>query len=235
METASILCQPDTECEFATVEIEAPSDDRSGLRADARRNRDRILRIAAKHFASHGIGASLEEIARAAEVGAGTLYRHFPSREALLAAALQERQAELLAASRQARKIGSADDALRDWLAALQNYLRTFNGLPAPVLAAVKERASPLALSCQTLITITGEFLARAQREGSARQSVTANDLFMSAIGIAWVLNRPDACGTTAEALGDLLAHGYLQGRDLPASDENPRTGPTSAGRNPNE
>ncbi len=63
------------------------SDDQSGLRADARRNRDRILKAAMQHFASHGIGASLEEIAKAAGVGAGTLYRHFPSREALLAAA----------------------------------------------------------------------------------------------------------------------------------------------------
>jgi AcrR family transcriptional regulator len=186
------------------------SGDRPGLRSDARRNRDRILDIAMQHFASHGIGASLEEIARAAGVGAGTLYRHFPSREALLAAALRDKQAELLARSEQARAIADPDAALGTWLEALQDYLRTFNGLPAPVLAAVKEQASPLALSCETMISITGEFLMLAQEHGHARRSVTANDLFLGMIGIAWVLNRAEACGTTRRALNEVFARGYL-------------------------
>lgn len=186
------------------------SEDRAVLRADARRNRDRILDIAIRHFSAHGVSASLEEIAREAGVGAGTLYRHYPSREALLAAALRDRQAELLAASREARDIPDADRALGRWLAALQDYLRTFNGLPAPVLAAVKERASPLALSCDTLVSITAEFLARAQRDGHARAGVTANDLFLATIGIAWVLNRAEACGTNPQALNEIFAHGYL-------------------------
>lgn len=186
------------------------SDAQSGLRADARRNRDRILKTATQHFASYGIGASLEEIARAAGVGAGTLYRHFPSREALLAAALQDQQAELLARAHRAREIADPDRALRAWLTALQDYLRTFNGLPAPVLAAVKERASPLSLSCENLVSITGEFLARAQDHGHARASVTANEMFLSALGIAWVLDRVDAYGTTRQELEDVFAHGYL-------------------------
>ena len=186
------------------------SEDRSNLRADARRNRDRILNIAVEHFASHGIGASLEEIAKSAGVGAGTLYRHFPSREALLAAALQDQQAQLLARSKEACEIADADRALGVWLEALQDYLRTFNGLPAPVLAAVKERASPLSLSCETLVSITGDFLTRAQRQGHARSTVTANELFLSALGIAWVLDRIDAYGTTRQALEEVFAHGYL-------------------------
>ncbi|MBU2147004.1 MAG: TetR/AcrR family transcriptional regulator; helix-turn-helix transcriptional regulator [Alphaproteobacteria bacterium] len=186
---------------------------RSGLRADARRNRDRVLQTAMRHFGLHGISASLDEIAREAGVGAGTLYRHFPSREALLAAALRDRQTELLAISRETRGIANADAALARWLQALQDYLRTFNGLPAPVLAAVKEQASPLALSCDTLVSITAEFLERAQREGNARATVTANDLFLGALGIAWVLNRADTCGTSLEALNTIFAHGYLDRR----------------------
>ncbi len=189
---------------------DALAADRSRLRADARRNRTRILHAAMRRFSSHGIGASLDEIAREAGVGAGTLYRHFPSREALLAAALQDRQAELLAISGEARGIADPDAALGAWLAALQDYLRTFNGLPAPVLAAVKQQASPLALSCEALVAITGEFLARAQDHGHARASVTASELFLTAIGIAWVLNQAEACGTTREALEKIFAHGYL-------------------------
>ncbi|HEY9216017.1 MAG TPA: helix-turn-helix domain-containing protein [Ancylobacter sp.] len=189
---------------------EVLSSDRPELRADARRNRDRILHTATRHFSSHGITASLEEIAKEAGVGAGTLYRHFPSREALLAAALRDQQEELLARARQAREIADPDAALSAWLSALQDYLRTFNGLPAPVLAAVKEQGSPLCLSCNSLVSLTGEFLARAQHHGHARASVTANELFLSVLGIAWVLNRAEACGTTRQALEKVLAHGYL-------------------------
>lgn len=186
------------------------SEERSGLRADARRNRDRVLQTAIRHFALYGIGASLEEIAREARVGAGTLYRHFPSRHALLAAALRDRQAELLARAEEAGRIADPDAALRNWLGALQDYLRTFNGLPAPVLASIKEQASPLAISCQNLVAITGEFLARAQEHGHARLSVTANDLFLGALGMAWVSDQIDAYGTTREALEMIFAHGYL-------------------------
>ena len=70
--------------------------------------------------------------------------------------------------------------------------------MPAPVVAAVKKRAPPLALSCETLLSITGEFLARAQDQGHARASLTANELFLS---IAWVLDRVDACSTIRQAL----------------------------------
>lgn len=189
---------------------EAVSGEGSQLRADARRNRDRILRTAMRHFSSRGINTSLDEIAREAGVGAGTLYRHFPSREALLAATLQDQQNELLARSRQARQIADPDAALSIWLKALQDYLRTFNGLPAPVLAAVKEQGSPLCLSCNCLVSLTGEFLDRAKQDGHARASVTASGLFLSVLGIAWVLNRAEACGTTRQALENVLAHGYL-------------------------
>lgn len=186
-----------------------PIDDKPALRADARRNREAILRTAMLHFASYGVDTSLDEIARDAEVGAGTLYRHFPSREALLAAALHERQIELLAQADKARAIADADASLAAWLEALQDYLRSFNGLPAPLLAAVKEKASPLAVSCEALVSITGEFLGRAQEHGNARTTVTANGLFLGVLGIAWVLNQSTECDTPPKALNDLLAHGY--------------------------
>ncbi|GAB4070366.1 helix-turn-helix transcriptional regulator [Ancylobacter sonchi] len=192
------------------VSTDAVSGEPSRLRADARRNRERILRTAMRHFSQHGIDASLDEIAREAEVGAGTLYRHFPSREALLAAALEERQAALLAGAQQAREISDAGAALGAWLASLQDYLRSFNGLPAPVLAAVKQQGSPLCLSCNALVALTGEFLDRAQQDGQARRTVTANELFLSALGLAWVLDRAEACGTTREALEKVMAQGYL-------------------------
>ena len=194
---------------------ESESQECYGRRADARRNRERILAAAVRHFAEYGIGTSLEEIAKAAEVGPATLYRHFPSREALLAAALREKQVALSGHAIEAHGIADADAALRAWLDALQDYLRTFNGLPAPVLDAVKEAASPLALSCDLLVSITGDFLARAQREGRARAGLTGRELFLGALAVAFILNRAETCGTSARAIGDLLAYGYLG--DAPA------------------
>lgn len=192
------------------MSTDVASGERSRLRADAQRNRERILHAAMRHFTTHGIHASLDEIAREAGVGAGTLYRHFPSREALLAAALRDQQDALLAHGQEAREMADPDAALAAWLAALQDYLRTFNGLPAPVLAAVKEQGSPLCLSCEALGALTGEFLERAQQHGRARPTVNANELFLGALAIAWVLDRAEACGTTGQALERLLAHGYL-------------------------
>lgn len=190
---------------------DAATGGQPNLRADARRNRERVLEVAKRHFDLHGVSASLEEIAREAGVGAGTLYRHFPSREALVAATLHDRQAELLGLSQQVRQMPDADAALSRWLEALQTYLRTFNGLPDPVLAALKKEASPLSLSCEMLAELTSVVLSRAQREGSARKTVSANDLFLGAIAIAWVLNRAEACGTSAEKLNAIFAHGYQE------------------------
>lgn len=185
-------------------------NDRPRLRADALRNRNRILQVATQHFSAAGIGASLEEIAKAAGVGPGTLYRHFPSREVLLAAALQDRQTQLLRRSEEARKVADPDLALGQWLRALQDFLQTFTGLPASVLAAIKENASPLALSREALLAITGEFLERAQGQGCARRSVSANELFLGALAISWALDRVEAFGTTRSALEQLFTHGYL-------------------------
>lgn len=185
--------------------------DQAPLRADARRNRDRILKVAVQHFATRGIDTSLEEIAKAAQVGSGTLYRHFPTREALLAAALRSSQDKLLSGAETARQLPHPGKALQTWLQYLQGYLRTFNGLPAPVLVAIKEQASPLAVSCQQLISTTEEFLAQAQQAGQASDRVTASDLVLGALATAWIADHVDALGSSIEALDALLAYGYLE------------------------
>jgi len=189
----------------------------SSLRADARRNRDRILTIAREHFATHGIDTSLEEIAKAAGVGSATLYRHFPSRDSLLAATLRNSEEQLLAGAEAALQMPHAGTRLQAWLKALQRYMRTFHGLPAPVLEAIKEQASPLAVSCQKLVALTEEFLLDAQNAGHASKSVTASDLFLGALAMAWVADRAEELGSTEEAMDALLAHGYLDPACVPS------------------
>ncbi|MBD7939972.1 TetR/AcrR family transcriptional regulator [Brevundimonas guildfordensis] len=179
-------------------------------RADARRNRDLILKAAEAAFALSGVNASLDEIARSASVGPGTLYRHFPTREHLLCEVLHERQAALLSGREEASAMPSAENALRAWMVALKDYLSAFTGLPQPFIDAFEAKTSPLALTCRTLVAITDEFLSRAQAEGSARPSVSAPALFLSALGSAFVHDKAGEFGTTPELIEEILAFGYL-------------------------
>ncbi|WP_158618362.1 TetR/AcrR family transcriptional regulator [Candidimonas sp. SYP-B2681] len=186
------------------------SGDGGALRADARRNRDSILKTAARHFAAYGVNTSLDEIARDARIGPGTLYRHFPTREHLLCGVLQERKEILLSRRDEVSAMPCAGSALRAWMMGLVDYFSVFNGLPQPFIDAIEAQASPLANTCGELISITGEFLSRAQAEGVARQSVSAPALFLSALGTAFVHGKADEYGTTPERIEEILAFGYL-------------------------
>ncbi|MFI0984080.1 TetR/AcrR family transcriptional regulator [Streptomyces exfoliatus] len=152
-------------------------------RTDARLNRERLTAVAREVFAEAGPGASLNAIARRAGVGPGTLYRHFPNRQALLTAVLKDRietlcgQAETLAASH------SADDALARWLRAFLAHARLNHGMGSALM--VEEPGVP-GLDCHRLIldAATG-LLDRAQRHGTARPDLTADDLLQLVVGVA--------------------------------------------------
>ncbi|RZD77737.1 TetR family transcriptional regulator [Streptomyces albidoflavus] len=178
------------------------------LRADVTRNRTRILDTALRHFTERGASTSLEAIAKDTGVGPATLYRHFPTREALLAAALEVHSEALLSRLQPLRDIGDADEALQQWLLALENYLNTFSGLPEPVITALASHDSPLAVPCQKLIAITDDFLCAAQQQGTARPTTRGRDLFLATLFLAWTGNTPvgdDALPT----LRCLLETGY--------------------------
>lgn len=190
--------------------MSANQPEKSPMRADARRNRDAIVRTAARHFDAHGVNASLDEIARDAGIGPGTLYRHFPTREHLLCEVLQGREEVLLSRRDEAAEMPRAEDALRAWMLALRDYLTAFNGLPKPFLDAIEAHQSPLAVTSRTLIDITGEFLARAQQAGVARKSVSAPTLLISALGAAFVHETAGKYGTNPESIEEIIALGYL-------------------------
>src|SRR3954447_15770823 len=115
------------------------------MRADAKRNHDRIVDVARLVFREQGYDASLDAIAKRAGVGPGTLYRHFPTREALLGALLPARDEEL-EARREAIKAEEHDPgvALELWLEAIDQWLSAFKGLPEPLRTALSDEASPL-------------------------------------------------------------------------------------------
>lgn len=163
-------------------------------------------------FAEHGVAASLDSIARLAGVGSGTLYRHLPTRDALLAALLTARN-EAVVARREAirREVRDPTAALADWLDALGVWATAFDGLPEPLREALHEDASPLALTCQGFVTTTDEFLAAAQRDGGARADVRARDLFLGVLAVSWVGGAAMADESSRSALHALMRAGWAR------------------------
>jgi AcrR family transcriptional regulator len=182
-------------------------------RADVRRNRAALLEAAQRHFLKYGVGTSLEAVAKEAGVGPGTLYRHFPTREALLAAVLQTRSEELVARQKQIARLGDAGEALRQWLRAVEEYFSAFNGLPEPLIAAARaqEPGNPLTLPCDHLIATTDEYVRAAQRAGQVRPSVTGFDLFLAASSVAWMMGTGAIDAESLGRLRGLVESGYRQ------------------------
>ena len=180
-------------------------------RADAQRNRDHILEVAERYFADHGVNSSLDAIAKLAGVGAGTLYRHFPNREALLAALLAARD-DALASQRDVIRATATDaaDALNRWLNALIEWAAAFDGLSEPLrAAAATTSSSPLAITCQGFITTTDDFLRAAQSEGRARYDVRGRDLFLAALATSWVRSAALADEFSVKTFSSLTRTGW--------------------------
>ncbi|MFX0580315.1 TetR/AcrR family transcriptional regulator [Nocardia nepalensis] len=151
------------------------------MRVDAQRNYERVLEAATAAFAQDGPEASLNDIARRAGVGPGTLYRHFPNRQALQAAVLRERIEALCG---RAEKLAAAEPiaALTDWLGAVLVHARTDHGLGGAVLAGPID----LGFDCKQAIHRAGAaLLARAQRTGSIRADIAIDDVIQLVAGIA--------------------------------------------------
>jgi AcrR family transcriptional regulator len=152
-------------------------------RADARRNYEKVLAAAREAFAEGGEATSLEEIARRAGVGIGTLYRHFPSRQALLEAVYVD---EVEAVCRSAAELDDADpwEALNSWFERLIAYLATKRALAHELLDYLDQDAS-LFQVCRTSLFEAGEpLLKRAQDAGAVRPDVTITDVIQMMAGI---------------------------------------------------
>ena len=160
------------------------------LRADAQRNYDRIVQIACEAFSENGVQTSLDDIAKRAGVGAGTLYRHFPNRDCLLAAALVESRQGLDQSAAELLARDDAGEALNDWLIELARHLSSYDGLPDSVAEAVNDTTSPLTAPCSMMKDATAKLLERAQAEGAVRSDVKADDLFVFASSLAWAANK---------------------------------------------
>jgi AcrR family transcriptional regulator len=155
------------------------------MRADARRNRERLLAAATAAFGEHGADAPLEDIARRAGVGIGTLYRHFPTRLALQEGVFRSQVEAVCARGRELADAPSAGEAFAAWLGALSGYLATKRGLSHALIATLG-KDSELISSCSQVMRATAEqLLGRAQQSGEVRADLTATDVMRLVHGVA--------------------------------------------------
>lgn len=177
-------------------------------RADAARNRERLMAAARQVFGAGGPDASLEAVARAAEVGVGTLYRHFPTREALFEAVYRREVDELAAKAEAALADPDPARALRDWMKANVAFVATKKGMAAALaLAAYNKDLS--AYSAARLSQAGGLLLTRARESGALRTEIAPQDLFRALIGFC-MAGQGDDWRETALRLLDVFMDGLL-------------------------
>jgi AcrR family transcriptional regulator len=157
------------------------------MRADARRNHERLLAAAREVFTQHGADASLDEIARRATVGPGTLYRHFPTREALLAAVYRDDVDAIAAQADEMAKAYPPQEALAAWLRLQLDYIKRKQGLGSAVKAMLGADSEMLALCRDTMRAALGRLLTRAQEAGAIRTDIEPADILrlVHGVGIA--------------------------------------------------
>lgn len=163
------------------------------MRADAKKNYDRLLAVAQQAVTEHGADLSLRDVARRAEVGLGTLYRHFPTREALLEALLRTSFEELVARADALTASKPSEEALILWLEETIMFTYSHRGVLGLMMGAIEDTESALHVSCVLLRTAGSALLTRAQSEGKAREDVDGTDLFALIAALAWVREQPSA------------------------------------------
>ena len=177
------------------------------LRADAQRNRERILAIARAAFSRSGANVSLDEVARKARVGPGTLYRHFPTRDALLEAVYRTEVEKLAAAEREFAESMPPVEALRAWMLLFVDYIAAKN-LIAPALNNIV--GGPSKLFDTTGAQIKGavnSLVKRAVESGDIRPALDPVDLLRALVGVSNVASGPDWV-QSAKRLVDILILG---------------------------
>lgn len=176
-------------------------------RADSLRNRDLLLTAAAKVFSAGGPEASLEAVAKRAGVGIGTLYRHFPTREALFEAVYRHEVDELGELADHLAKAEPPVEALRQWLRANIQLVATKKGMLAALALAAHRPPDLYAYSFERLSKAVGSLLDRAVAAGEIRADVTPEDLLRTLVGMSYSNDRPD-WQATALRLVDVFVDG---------------------------
>ena len=202
--------------------MSATSPPAGAMRADARRNRQRLIEAALAAFAEHGADdASLDEIARRAGVGIGTLYRHFPTRQALLEAVYRS-QVEALCARAEEYSGEAAgippSEALARWLEALVGFSSTKRNLAISMMSSLGGKNNEVVSSCSAMVReAVVPLLARAQAAGEIRADVDVTDLLKLSHAISVACEYPSSHSDQAQRLLTVMLDGLRSGAAPPA------------------
>jgi AcrR family transcriptional regulator len=160
-------------------------------RADAVRNRERVLEAAKAVFSAGGPDASLEAVAKRAGVGIGTLYRHFPTREALFEAVYRREVQQLGELAEALKSEASPVDALRRWLKSNVEFVATKKGMSAALALAMNSSSELTAYSFERLTKAVGALLERAVAAGEIRSDISPEDLLRALVGMCYLHDQP--------------------------------------------
>ena len=177
------------------------------LRADASRNRNQLLEVATRVFVSADTEPSMRAIAREAGVGIATLYRHFPSREALVDAVYRDQVARLTDGARELLAQLPPPAALRRWMDLFGNWIATKNGMLGTLLAMIESGEIAHAQTQHELLGAIGEILAAGRVTGELRADVTAEDVAAGLLGM-YAVAGPAGQRAQVTRLLDLLMDG---------------------------
>ncbi|WP_223154083.1 MULTISPECIES: TetR/AcrR family transcriptional regulator [Bradyrhizobium] len=160
-------------------------------RADAVRNRERVLEAAKIVFNAGGPEASLEAVAKRAGVGIGTLYRHFPTREDLFEAVYRREVEQLSELAEQLKNAKDPVDALRRWLRSNVEFVATKKGMSAALALTFQSSSELAAFSMDRLTKAIGSLLDRAVAAGQMRGDVSPEDLLRALVGMCYMHDQP--------------------------------------------
>src|ERR1700726_1979589 len=184
-----------------------PQPGRRKPRRDGQQNRDRILEVAKAAFTRSGADASLDDIAKQAGVGPGTLYRHFPTRDALIEAVYHTEVKKLAAAQRELSANLPPIEALRAWMMLFVDYIATKQIIASALNSVV---GGPSRLYDSSRVQVTGAIdalVGTAMKSGDIRKDLKPFDLLRALIGVSNVASGPD-WQQSARRLVDILING---------------------------
>lgn len=182
------------------------------MRADARRNHDRLVEIAAAAFAQKGVETSLEEIARRAGVGVGTLYRHFPTREHLVEVVYRREMQSLAAAAQTLSQEHSSDVALEEWMRRFVDYIAAKRGMANSLKILMNSNSALFAEGSGLIRTAIDGLVKAARDEGRIRADIDTTDLLHALTSIYSMPASPEWRDRANRLIG-LLVDGLRAGR----------------------